>query len=559
MKNFKVTLFFIFFLFNSTISYKCGVDSIKKKFHKINDTRIDNKRGLANNYTPIKFVIDYTYLISQNILSSTQLNKIKTIFNEVTQYLSSLLSISHINLIMDKKYIPEYCEISKYSTDIENLFYNNDIIIFPMINENMDEDVLAQAWTCIVTPDNRPAAGVVEINQEFSLSKLDSNYYIKYILLHELSHVLGFSSSFFKMFNYIYTENKNGVKKSFLNSPKVVKRAKLHFNCNNIKGVQLENQGGEGSAGSHWESRYMLGDYMISTDYTELVISDITLAFFEDTGFYKVNYYTGGLFRFGKNKGCTFLEEDCVKNNGKETSFTNDFCTEAETSFCGSSHLNRGDCYIIEYDEKIESQYKHFSNEYLGGFSVADYCPVSYNYYDEELESNYNYPYNCNFGAQIYKELGEIIGENSLCFESSLILESYNKNLDDIYSVCYKVECDRNKKQIILNILGLTVICPGTETVLNKPNGFNGQIKCPDYNLVCTSKTLCNELFDCIDKKSEADLDTYNNKEITLIEDEKEEESNKNSNNNNNNNNKYTYLSLNGFFIALENIILLLL
>ena len=90
---------------------------------------------------------------------------------------------------------------------------------------------------------------------------------------------------------------------------------------------------------------------------------------------------------------------------------------------------------------------------------------------------------------------------------------------------------------------------------MNKPNGFNGQIKCPDYNLVCTSKTWCNELFDCIDKKSEVDLDTYNNKEITLTVEEKEEESNKKSNNNN----KYTYLSLNGFYIILGNIILLLL
>ena len=40
----------------------------------------------------------------------------------------------------------------------------------------------------------------------------------------------------------------------------------------------------------------MLGDYMISSDYIEIIISDITLAYFEDTGFYKVNYYTGGLF-----------------------------------------------------------------------------------------------------------------------------------------------------------------------------------------------------------------------------------------------------------------------
>ena len=103
----------------------------------------------------------------------------------------------------------------------------------------------------------------------------------------------------------------------------------------------MENQGGKGSVGSHWEARYMLGDYMISTDYSEIVISDITLAYFEDTGFYKVNYYTGGLFRFGKNKGCSFLEEECVSNDGELTLFPNEFCTKPGAYFCGSSHLSR--------------------------------------------------------------------------------------------------------------------------------------------------------------------------------------------------------------------------
>ena len=40
---------------------------------------------------------------------------------------------------------------------------------------------------------------------------------------------------------------------------------------------------------------------MISTDYNEIAISDMSLALFEDSGWYEANYYTGGLFRFGKN------------------------------------------------------------------------------------------------------------------------------------------------------------------------------------------------------------------------------------------------------------------
>ena len=44
----------------------------------------------------------------------------------------------------------------------------------------------------------------------------------------------------------------------------------------------------------------MLTDYMTSVYYDESVISEITLALFEDSGWYKAEYYTGGLFRYGK-------------------------------------------------------------------------------------------------------------------------------------------------------------------------------------------------------------------------------------------------------------------
>ena len=102
--------------------------------------------------------------------------------------------------------------------------------------------------------------------------------------MHEISHILGFNTFTFKAFNLSYSKTVDGITKHYINSTKVLQKAKLHFNCENIKGIELENQGGDGSVGSHWEARYMLGDYMISTDYPEVVISDITLALFEDTG-----------------------------------------------------------------------------------------------------------------------------------------------------------------------------------------------------------------------------------------------------------------------------------
>ena len=98
-----------------------------------------------------------------------------------------------------------------------------------------------------------------------------------------------------------------------------------------------------------------------------------------------------------------------------------------------------------------------------------------------------------------------------------------------MYSVCYEVECDKNKKQTKLLIGNSYITCPTNGSILNNPNGFKGQIKCPDYNLICTSKIWCNELFDCINKKSEADLETYDYDKF-VIENEDSDENNKSLN-----------------------------
>ena len=288
------------------------------------------------------------------------------------------------------------------------------------------------------------------------------------------------------------------------------------------------------------------------------------MALFEDTGFYKVNYYTGGLFRFGKNQGCDFLGKDCVYNNGQYTLFPNEFCTYYQESFCGSSHISRGDCYIVEYDELLKSKFIYFENQYMGGFEAADYCPVSYNY-QNEVDKYYNYGFNCKYGYLFNKDLGEIIGEKSICFESSLVPKNYNnRNDNDLLSICYEIKCDRDKKEINIYFDNSIIICPKDGGILNNPNGINGDINCPDYNIICTSKTWCNELFDCIDKKSLADFDTYDyyNYGSNEIRNyyyekyiEKKDDSNDDSNDDNNNKNKKNnndkILKLNIFLIIL--------
>ena len=102
--------------------------------------------------------------------------------------------------------------------------------------------------------------------------------------------------------------------------PKALAMAKKHFNCENLDGIPLENGGGSGTIGSHWEGSYMYGDIMVGFNSNDAQLSDITLALFDDAGFYQVEYYSGGLFKFGKNKGCGFFENHC-------SYFPNEFCS----------------------------------------------------------------------------------------------------------------------------------------------------------------------------------------------------------------------------------------
>lgn len=45
------------------------------------------------------------------------------------------------------------------------------------------------------------------------------------------------------------------------------------------------------------------------------VVSDITLTFLEETGWYKVNFNYAEELEWGKGKGCKFVTGKCIENN----------------------------------------------------------------------------------------------------------------------------------------------------------------------------------------------------------------------------------------------------
>jgi hypothetical protein len=68
--------------------------------------------------------------------------------------------------------------------------------------------------------------------------------------------------------------------------PEVVAWAKAYFNCQTLIGVPLEDGGGDGIAGSHWEKIYFPIEVMNPSIELPVFFSGLTQALLRGTGWY---------------------------------------------------------------------------------------------------------------------------------------------------------------------------------------------------------------------------------------------------------------------------------
>ena len=481
----------------------CGADKLKispKPLDLKVNKAIPITKTTADGYTPIKIGYDFTTLKRPSSMTTSTYSLVKSLLQQTRAEFSKFVQVQHTNFDLSGSAddIMELCELDTIGAGYADFLVNNDVIIFPQFDSDLGSNVLAAAAPCIVTNSNRPYGGVLFINTNLNFNKGNTNQYLKNILLHEITHILVFHPYFFTALKLNQTEGSN----SYIISPKAVAKAREHFDCSSITRIPLENQGGTGSVGSHWESRYMLGDYMISTDYPDQAISDITLGLFEDSGFYKVNYYSGGLFKFGKGKGCEFFNKDCIEN---EKATFEEFCDTANAAMCSSSRTLKSSCYLTTYTSSIPTAYQYFSDPRKGGFPAADYCPVPY----QAHSSSTYFSNHCQIGSSsLSSEYNEKIGFDSFCFMSSILPSSSTTSTSQI-PICYEVRCDADNNQFTVTIGSSEIACPTEGGTVNAPSGFTGSIVCPKYSDICLSDgSVCNEMFSCFTNL--ATHDNYN-------------------------------------------------
>ena len=325
-------IIFIFLLFtcvksppNTKYAYRCKGNEkvIPKKVKEVpfRQKKTLYKMRLIDDYDEnINIVIEYknieTEMTLYNLLSyrETLFNAMKT----AADILNSLLKPTYRGCYyFEEDFVQAfgyyYWDKEKFGINkTRKYFYTCDynidfLIFFRFINkteeqENKNVDLFFDTLY-VKSIGGQPIIGEVILNKTILSKTINSLEYWKNYFLLSFTQILGFNH--YHITNYFHNMltkyDKYGIKRKYINSSKVIQAAKKYFNCNDIDGVELE----ESTTTIYWESRILLGEYMCRYGYEpERFISEITLAFLEDTGYYTVNYYTGGRMQYGRNKGC---------------------------------------------------------------------------------------------------------------------------------------------------------------------------------------------------------------------------------------------------------------
>lgn len=359
---------------------------------------------------------------------------------------------------------------------------DTDVIVYITSNNLSSVSYVAYAGSCEL--DTYGLGNVVAGSVVINVPNFSDNSMEDWLanMAHEMTHMLGFSSGLIKYWRnssgQVYasgTATKNvtvrGTTKTLVVTPTVLEKAKIAFACDTLEGLELEEYG---SGGAHWDKRIMMNDYMTGYIPTDGIFSNITLALFKDTGWYEVDYSLAQMPYFAKNIGCDFFDKNCIENQTSTNSSI--WCTNKTSWGCDYFALNKGGCGVKNYTSSIPKAFQYFESTVLGGTDgYMDYCP-----YNNPLTNG-----NCRGGyvsTFTFTNSKEVIGQNSRCFESTLMLKPASTSAP-IYAACYEV-LDCNSTAVTIKIHNTTVVCPfnGTQITLT---GFNGWFRCPKNNMVC--------------------------------------------------------------------------
>jgi len=370
-------------------------------------------------------------------------------------YLKATLKVPQMNRVMtsENKICDEFPTPAIYKTT----GVPADLVLI-VTGSYSDEGWVAFATSCsLLESTNRPIFGWINFNLGEVKPTTGANFESDVMTaMHEISHVLGISSDLYELYpaqKRVGQTISDGKRVTFIDMPPLTQRIRKHFNCPSAKGAYLENQGGEGSAGSHLERRIFMNDFMTASVMPDERVSEFALAFLEGTGWYQVNYDMADPFLWGKNEGCSFLDGSCRSGDFAE------FCKRSGSADC-NFHRTHGS-FCASRGEDVDP--------------FADNCPFYYGY------SNANCLDPTLTDTKILK--AEVYGEHSRCFAGTLFPDA---PLRQKRTYCLNYNCQKmsnGEYQLAIDLGNAQPICRSKGPM--SVSGYQGKFECPDPNEFC--------------------------------------------------------------------------
>lgn len=399
------------------------------------------RRRLASSAHPIKLHVDTSNV--SDISDELREYLLDLVVAKGNEMFASKIKVKSEQYIETNSKLRQYCSynnIVSVPSKYDDNSVDADFLLFLATDDTGNDGTLAYATACYLDKySSRPIVGLAVFNPYYldaGAGKLDNDV-ATYV--HEVLHALVFSSQLWNLFPKVNGENQYFVSNGYhyLRGPHLLGTVRSHFGCPSLDAVPLEDDGGEGSKGGHFE-RIVFGDEtMVSEDVSIAKFSKITLALMKDSGWYEIDLALGDHFTWGKGEGCDLFRKTCSMSNVEETcDHNNNFgCDKTfkykmycrKTSFTGQCNIKmkgetclkaHKDMYFFETADH-ESRCQEFyykGKKYAGCLSIK--CAADRKSYQVTLKGNDNTRYTCQKENQVF-----VLGSNFkfLCENPKLI------------------------------------------------------------------------------------------------------------------------------------------
>ncbi|RNF10731.1 surface protease GP63 [Trypanosoma conorhini] len=340
---------------------------------------------------------------------------------------------------------------------------NADMVLYVAARSNYGEWGLP----CAFGTDGRPIAGALNLLPSPQLSVMHSAR----VAAHAIAYALGFDAKQMKdhkMLTTVSAVRGGSSPVTVVSSPVTLNKTKAHYGCDKLQGMELQDC--DGAKDCHLSLRNAKDELMSGLGgITAGYYTALTMAMFEDLGYYKAVWGMEEPMAWGRGAGCDFLEKPCSDKSPAE--HPGMFCDKkTEKSFrCTSNRQAIGQCG---------------QNVAEGGANPKETCSVFFPSDDGVPEVF------CTVEGSNAPP-GSLHGGGSWCLDAEPLearSKATDKDYTEVHAVCAGVQCEAGKVKVKYLGSDAWQECPEGKFITPKSAHFKdgGKIKCPKYEEVCT-------------------------------------------------------------------------